>query len=172
MAKKESAVKVANLKDRKTEVQQLQEMVDRLTLQLATVMKENNYLRRLTNQPETGPIFPSFIDRHTAEKINDADWCYYALDLKSVPMVLEKKTGKWIRLARAIYERHYGKVPKDYIVCPIDGNSRNLDPMNWVAKPKQVFMDETGWTFENSTDGQPRTDGKVNLETGEVEDYE
>lgn len=175
MAKKketeEKACRVASIEDRKTELQRLQETVDRLTLQLAYVMKENNYLRRQAGQPETGPLVPEWIDKNTVEKINDADWHYSALDCQGVPMVLEKKSGKWIRLSRAVYQRHNGRIPKGYIVCPIDGNNRNLDPNNWVAQPPQEFLNQTGYDFESCINREPQTIGKVNLETGEV-DYE
>ncbi len=163
-----TSCKVASIDDRKTEIQRLQEDINRLTLQLAFVMKENNFLRRQANQPEAGPLIPSFVQKDTVEKIEDADWYYRAIDNQGVPVVMDKKTGKWLRLSRAIYTRHFGKIPKGYMVVPVDGNNRNFEPSNWAALPKQDFLKQTGWSFESNPDGSSQSCEIVNIETGEV----
>jgi len=143
-----ATAKVANIKDHKSELQKLREENEKLTSQVYELVRENIVLRKQAGQPEKGPLVPSWIKKETVEKIDDPDWYYRALDDKGIPMILEKKTGKWLRLARAMYIRHYGEIPKDYSVYPIDGNNRNVEPENLTAMPKKKFFEKTGWTFD------------------------
>ena len=143
-----ATAKVANIADHKSELQKLKKENEKLSSQVYELVMENIVLRKQVGQPESGPLVPSWIKRETVEKINDPDWYYRALDEKGIPMVLEKKSGKWLRLGRATYIRHYGEIPNNYSVFPVDGNSRNCEPENLVAMPKKEFFDKTGWTFD------------------------
>lgn len=143
-----TTAKVAKLADHKSELQKLKEENKRLKSQLQDLMYENMILRRQANQPESGPLAPPFIVRETIEKIHDPYWYYRALDTQGIPMVLEKATGKWIRLLRATYIRYHGEIPAGHNVYPIDGDNRNFDPSNLIAMPKKEFFDKTGWTFD------------------------
>jgi hypothetical protein len=143
-----ATAKVTQLADHKSELQKLKEENRRLKSQLHDLVCENMILRRQTNQPERGPLAPPFIVRETIEKINDPFWYYRALDTKGLPVVLEKATGKWIRLLRATYIRHYGEIPAGCNVYPIDGDNRNFDPENLIAMPKKEFFEKTGWVFD------------------------
>lgn len=140
--------KVTNIADHKSELQKLREENDLLKDQVYGLMVENMILRKQANQPETGPLAPPFIVKETIEKINDTHWHYRALDTQGIPMVLEKSTGKWIRLLRATYIKYYGEIPNNYNVFPVDGNNRNLEPSNLIAMPKKEFFEKTGWTFD------------------------
>lgn len=41
--------------------------------------------------------------------------------------------GKRKRRPRAIYEEHYGKIPKGYVIYHLDGDKNNDDPSNLEA---------------------------------------
>lgn len=162
----EATAKVTNIQDKKTEMQKLREENERLQKQIAAIAQENMILRKQARQPETGPLVPKFIDKNTLERLDDPDWYYSALDTQGIRMIMEKKTGKWMRLSRANYMRHYGRIPNDWLVTPIDGNNRNLDINNWVAISKKEFFQNTNYSFES--DGESKTEKKVNLDTGEL----
>lgn len=154
-----ATAKVASIADHKSELQKLREENAKLTSQVYELVRENIVLRKQANQPETGPLAPPFIVKETIEKINDPYWYYRALDTQGILMVLEKATGKWIRMLRATYIRHYGKIPAGYNVFPVDGNNRNFDPNNLVAMPKKEFFEKTGWTFD--VEGKAIRDSEV-----------
>ena len=143
-----TAATVTNIADHKSDLQKLKEENKLLKNQIHDLIWENMILRKQANQPEKGPLAPPFIVKETIEKINDPFWYYRALDTQGMPMVLEKSTGKWIRLLRATYIRYYGEIPDGHNVFPIDGNNRNFEPKNLVAMPKKDFFEKTGWTFD------------------------
>lgn len=153
MVRKVSKTKVLSIRDAKTDLEKLQEENERLKGQLAAMIRENMYLRKKLGQPEKGPLWPDFINRDTVEMLDDDDYAYRALDMKGRAMVQERRTGKWIRLTRAMYIRHYGPVPKDHIVFCLDGDISNLQPDNLAALPKDEFFEHIGRGFDK--DGNP-----------------
>lgn len=152
MARKSSKA-VVSLKDVKSDMELITDENEKLKKQLAAVLKENIYLRRRLNQPEDGPIWPNFVNKETVEKINDPDYAYRALDLKGNPMVMDRHTGKWMRLTKAMYIRYHGRVPKDHIVFCLDGDISNTSPDNLAALPKKEFYEQIGMGFDS--DGNP-----------------
>lgn len=45
--------------------------------------------------------------------------------------------GKWEYLQRYVWEQQNGPIPKDCILCCIDGDTLNCDPSNWELKTKK-----------------------------------
>ena len=53
---------------------------------------------------------------------------------------LWKGINKRIRRPREVYEKHYGKIPKGYIIWHIDGNKHNDDIENLEAISRSECM--------------------------------
>lgn len=58
---------------------------------------------------------------------------------------------KWIPKQRYIYEKHYGKIPRDYVVVFLDKNARNFDIDNLSIAPKSIAFTAInhGWTSDD-----------------------
>ena len=48
--------------------------------------------------------------------------------------------NKRVRRPRKVYEDHYGKIPKGYVIYHIDGNKDNDDPENLEAIPRKELL--------------------------------
>lgn len=59
----------------------------------------------------------------------------------------------WIQKQRYIYELHYGKIPKGYIVIFLDGNNRNFSPDNLycISRKINIAMNQNRWFTTNPT---------------------
>ena len=121
--------------------EQLLDENKRLKKQLANAMKENAYMRVQLKQPDEGPIWPKWIDKNTVRKTGNPDYPYQGLNNYCDQMIMHH-SGKWERLARVIYQEHYGEIPPDHEVHHVDGDKFNNDPENLTAIPKSEFYRE------------------------------
>lgn len=64
----------------------------------------------------------------TEKKLPDG---YIWIKINDLPRV--KKQENWIQKHRAVYEKHYGKIPEGYVVIFLDRNRENFDPENLAA---------------------------------------
>lgn len=138
MPKKKATV--VEFKESRSIEQLLLEENKRLKAQLASVMKENAVMRKQLRQPETGPIWPQWIDKHTVRpRENDLEYLYEGLTMDGDQVMMDR-TGRWESVSRVIYRRYYGEIPEGHYIYHIDGDRYNKDPNNLVAmSPKDYY---------------------------------
>lgn len=75
-----------------------------------------------------GSIPPNILPVGTEKKLADGYIWVKTNDLQRA-----KKKESWIQKHRAIYEKHYGEIPKEHVVIFLDRNRENFDPENLAA---------------------------------------
>jgi hypothetical protein len=59
--------------------------------------------------------------------------------------------NKWVIKARMIYEKHYGKIPKNYIIIYLDGNKQNLeiDNLRAISRKEHLILNQNNLRYNN-----------------------
>lgn len=70
-------------------------------------------------------------EHHTGE--NHPSWKGGEQQITDDCVYLWTGTNKRVRRPRQIYEEHYGKIPKGFVIWHIDGDKKNDDPSNLEA---------------------------------------
>ena len=137
MARKKA--QVIEFRESRSIEQLLIEENKRLKGQLAQVMRENAIMRKQLSQPETGPIWPNWIDKHSVRKLDGKEYLYEGLNNYGDPMLMHR-TGKWYRLSHVVYEQNYGSVPEGHNVYHHDGDKYNNHPDNLIAMTAEDYL--------------------------------
>ena len=63
-----------------------------------------------------------------------------------------KKQENWIQKHRVVYEKHYGKIPKGYVVIFLDRNRENFDPENLAAikRSELAHLNKQGLIYDDT----------------------
>ena len=59
--------------------------------------------------------------------------------------------NRWVIKARLIYEKYYGKIPKNHVIIYLDGNKQNLDINNLkaISRKEHLIMNHNNLRYNN-----------------------